>query len=179
MNQTMTPATRTAMSPAQQQMNTIKTLLQQSQKAIASRLPKHLTPDRITKVAHTAINKTPKLLECSRESLLMSIMQAAELGGGGAWIHYAATKGAIDSLTRGLAKEVASEGIRVNAVAPGLIETDLHAAAGKPERLTEMAAALPAGRAGSPEEVADCVCWLASEAASYITGAIIPVAGGR
>ncbi|MFI7886274.1 SDR family oxidoreductase [Pseudomonas juntendi] len=105
--------------------------------------------------------------------------RAAELGGGGEWIHYAATKGAIDSLTRGLAKEVASEGIRVNAVAPGLIETDLHAAAGKPERLTEMAAALPAGRAGSPEEVADCVCWLASEAASYITGAIIPVAGGR
>ncbi len=80
MNQTLTPATRPALTPAQQQMNTIKTLLQQSEKAIASRLPKHLTPDRITKVALTAINKTPKLLECTRESLLMSIMQAAELG---------------------------------------------------------------------------------------------------
>lgn len=80
MNQTATPATRPAQSPAQQQMNTIKALLQQSEKAIASRLPKHLTPDRITKVALTAINRTPKLLECTRESLLMSIMQAAELG---------------------------------------------------------------------------------------------------
>ncbi|MCU7647538.1 SDR family oxidoreductase [Pseudomonas piscis] len=105
--------------------------------------------------------------------------RAAELGGGGEWIHYAATKGAIDSLTRGLAKEVAEEGIRVNAVAPGLIETGLHAAAGKPERLSEMSTGVPAGRAGLPEEVADCVCWLASAAASYVTGAIIPVAGGR
>ncbi|MGE8414459.1 MAG: SDR family oxidoreductase [Pseudomonas sp.] len=105
--------------------------------------------------------------------------RAAELGGGGEWIHYAATKGAIDSLTRGLAKEVAGEGIRVNAVAPGLIETQLHAAAGKPERLAEMSTGVPAGRAGLPEEVADCVCWLASAAASYVTGAIIPVAGGR
>lgn len=80
MSQTMTPASRPAQTPAQVQLNTIKTLLQQSEKAIASRLPKHLTPDRITKVALTAINKTPKLMECSRESLLMSIMQAAELG---------------------------------------------------------------------------------------------------
>ena len=80
MSQTMTPASRPAQTPAQVQLNTIKTLLQQSEKAIASRLPKHLTPDRITKVALTAINKTPKLLECSRESLLMSIMQAGARG---------------------------------------------------------------------------------------------------
>ncbi|MDO7900830.1 SDR family oxidoreductase [Pseudomonas sp. K1(2024)] len=105
--------------------------------------------------------------------------RAAELGGAGEWIHYAASKGAIDSLTRGLAKEVAGDGIRVNAVAPGLIETELHAAAGKPERLAEMSSGVPAGRAGLPQEVADCVCWLASEAASYVTGTIVPVAGGR
>ena len=78
--QTLTPATRSTMSVAQTQMNTIKDLIERSKNAIASRLPKHLTPDRIMKVALTAINKTPKLLECSRESLLMSIMQAAELG---------------------------------------------------------------------------------------------------
>lgn len=115
-----------------------------------------------------------------RGGLIVNVSsRAAELGGGGEWIHYAASKGAIDSFTRGLAKEVASEGVRVNAVAPGLIETELHAAAGKPERLAVMAASVPAGRAGTPEEVANCVCWLASAEASYVTGAIIPVAGGR
>ncbi|WXL25219.1 SDR family oxidoreductase [Ectopseudomonas mendocina] len=105
--------------------------------------------------------------------------RAAELGGSGEWIHYAASKGALDTMTRGLAKEVADEGIRVNGIAPGLIETDLHAAAGKPERPALMAPTVPVGRAGSPEEVADCVGWLASPEASYVTGAIIPVSGGR
>jgi len=105
--------------------------------------------------------------------------RAAELGGSGEWIHYAATKGALDSLTRGLAKEVALEGIRVNGVAPGLIDTDLHAANGKPERVAQMAPSIPLGRAGLPEEVADCVAWIASAAAGYVTGAIVPVSGGR
>ncbi len=76
-------------------------------------------------------------------------------------------------------KEVAGEGIRVNAVAPGLIETDLHAFAGKPDRPAQMAAGIPLGRPGVPAEVADCVSWLVSEAASYVTGAIVPMAGGR
>lgn len=105
--------------------------------------------------------------------------RAAELGGSGEWIHYAATKGALDSLTRGLAKEVAREGIRVNGVAPGLIDTDLHAANGKPERVAQMAPSIPLGRAGLPEEVADCVAWIASAGAGYVTGAIVPVSGGR
>ena len=105
--------------------------------------------------------------------------RAAELGGSGEWIHYAATKGALDSMTRDLAKEVADEGIRVNGVAPGLIETDLHAAAGMPERTVQMAATVPLGRAGLPEEVANCIGWLASPEASFVTGAIIPVSGGR
>lgn len=105
--------------------------------------------------------------------------RAAQLGSAGEWIHYAASKGALDTLTIGLAKEVALEGIRVNSIAPGLIETDLHAAAGRPERPAQMAPSIPMGRSGSPEEVAECVSWLVSPAASYVTGAIIPVAGGR
>lgn len=105
--------------------------------------------------------------------------RAAQLGSPGEWIHYAASKGALDTLTAGLAKEVALEGIRVNTVAPGLIETDLHASAGCPDRVERMAPGIPMGRAGSPQEVADCISWLVSSAATYVTGAIIPVAGGR
>jgi NAD(P)-dependent dehydrogenase (short-subunit alcohol dehydrogenase family) len=105
--------------------------------------------------------------------------RAAQLGGPGEWIHYAASKGAIDTLTIGLAKEVAGEGIRVNAVAPGLIETDLHAAAGEPGRPQRMAPGIPLARPGLPEEVAEAVVWLLSTSARYITGAILPVSGGR
>jgi NAD(P)-dependent dehydrogenase (short-subunit alcohol dehydrogenase family) len=105
--------------------------------------------------------------------------RAAEIGGAGEWVHYAASKGALDSLTIGAAKELAARGIRVNAVSPGLIETDLHARAGLPDRLTRLVGGVPMGRTGSPEEVAEAVLWLASDAASYITGVIIPISGGR
>ena len=104
---------------------------------------------------------------------------AAKLGGAGEWIHYAASKGGLDTLTVGLAREVASEGIRVNAVAGGLIATGLHAAAGAPDRLDRLAPGIPMGRAGTAEEVAAAVTWLMSPAASYVTGAIIAVGGGR
>jgi NAD(P)-dependent dehydrogenase (short-subunit alcohol dehydrogenase family) len=104
---------------------------------------------------------------------------AAKLGSPGEWIHYAASKGALDTLTIGLAREVASEGIRVNAVAPGLIDTGFHAAAGVPERPTHMAPGIPMGRAGTPDEVADAIIWLMSRSASYVTGANVPVGGGR
>jgi NAD(P)-dependent dehydrogenase (short-subunit alcohol dehydrogenase family) len=105
--------------------------------------------------------------------------RASELGGAGEWIHYAASKGALDSLTIGAAKELALRGIRVNAVSPGLIETELHARAGLPDRLTRLAGGVPMGRAGSAQEVAAAVLWLLSPEASYMTGVIIPVSGGR
>ena len=105
--------------------------------------------------------------------------RAAHTGSAGEWVHYAASKGAIDSFTIGLAREVATEGIRVNAVAPGLIETGLHAANGEPGRLQRLAGTIPMGRAGLPAEVAEGVLWLLSPAASYTTGAILEIGGGR
>jgi NAD(P)-dependent dehydrogenase (short-subunit alcohol dehydrogenase family) len=105
--------------------------------------------------------------------------RAAELGGAGEWIHYAASKGALDSLTVGASKELAARGIRVNAVSPGLIQTDLHARAGLPDRLTRMVGGVPMGRVGLVEEVATSVLWLLSPEASYITGVILPISGGR
>ncbi|MBI1775673.1 MAG: SDR family oxidoreductase [Proteobacteria bacterium] len=104
---------------------------------------------------------------------------AARLGGPGEWVHYAASKGAIDTFTIGLAKEVAAEGIRVNAVRPGLIETEIHASAGDPNRLQRLAPLVPMRRAGTPEEVAETIVWLLSPASSYLTGALIDVSGGR
>jgi len=105
--------------------------------------------------------------------------RAAHTGSAGEWVHYAASKGAIDSFTIGLAREVATEGIRVNAVAPGLIETGLHAANGAPDRLNRLASTIPLQRPGLPLEVAEAVLWLLSPAASYTTGAILEVGGGR
>ena len=105
--------------------------------------------------------------------------RAAKTGSAGEWVHYAASKGAIDSFTIGLAREVATEGIRVNAVAPGLIETGLHAANGAPDRLERLAETIPMQRPGAPIEVAEAVLWFLSPAASYTTGAILEVGGGR
>jgi len=105
--------------------------------------------------------------------------RAAHTGAAGEWVHYAASKGAIDSFTIGLAREVATEGIRVNAVAPGLVDTELHAANGEPGRLQRLMPTIPMQRAGLPNEVAEAVLWLLSPAASYTTGAILEVGGGR
>ena len=104
---------------------------------------------------------------------------AARTGSAGEWVHYAASKGAIDTFTIGLAREVATEGIRVNAVAPGLVETGLHAANGEPERLERLKPTIPMGRPGRPEEIAEAAVWLLSEGASYVTGSILEVGGGR
>ena len=105
--------------------------------------------------------------------------RAAQLGGSGEWVHYAASKAALEIMTVGLAREVGAEGIRVNAVSPGLIETDIHAAAGDPERAARMGAATPMGRSGTADEVATVIAWLLSPEASYVTGSIVNVAGGR
>jgi NAD(P)-dependent dehydrogenase (short-subunit alcohol dehydrogenase family) len=104
---------------------------------------------------------------------------AARLGGSGQYVDYAASKGAIDTLTIGLAKEVALEGIRVNAVRPGIIETDIHASGGEPDRARKMAPLVPMQRAGSAEEVAQAIVWLLSDESSYTTGTLLDVTGGR
>ncbi|MFG2295949.1 SDR family NAD(P)-dependent oxidoreductase [Streptomyces sp. NPDC048603] len=104
---------------------------------------------------------------------------AATLGSPGDYVHYAATKAATDALTVGLAKELGPSGIRVNAVAPGIIETDMHAAMGDPDRPAKAAASIPLGRPGAPGEIAAAVAWLLSPEASYTTGTVLRVSGGR
>jgi NAD(P)-dependent dehydrogenase (short-subunit alcohol dehydrogenase family) len=104
---------------------------------------------------------------------------ASRLGSGGQYVDYAASKGAIDSFTLGLAREVAAEGVRVNAVRPGLIDTTIHASGGLPQRVRDLAPTVPMQRGGSADEVAQAIVWLLSDAASYTTGALIDVSGGR
>lgn len=130
---------------------------------------------------------------CAREAVLrMSTAQdgrggvivnvssvAARTGSPNEYVDYAASKGAIDSFTRGLAAEVAAEGIRVNAVRPGFIHTEMHASGGEPDRIERVKASVPLGRGGRAEEVAQAILWLLSAEASYTTGAFIDVAGGR
>jgi NAD(P)-dependent dehydrogenase (short-subunit alcohol dehydrogenase family) len=104
---------------------------------------------------------------------------ASRLGSPGQYVDYAAAKGAIDSMTIGLSKEVAAEGIRVNAVRPGLIETDIHASGGLPDRVRDLSATVPLQRGGTALEVAQAIVWLLSPEASYTTGALVDVSGGR
>ncbi len=147
------------------------------------------TLDRLDAVALSemlAVNVTSAFVACREAirrlpdggSIVNISSRAAQLGGAGEWVDYAATKGAIETLTRGLALEVAARGIRVNGVRPGLIDTDfhLHAPAGRVER---MAPGIPMQRPGSADEVAAAVLWLCSPAASYVTGSFIDVSGGR
>ena len=104
---------------------------------------------------------------------------AAVLGAPGEYVDYAASKGAIDTFTKGLAIEVADEGIRVNTVRPGVIYTDIHASGGEPDRVDRIKQSVPMQRGGTVEEVANAILWLLSEEASYTTGALIDVTGGR
>lgn len=145
---------------------------------------------RLTRVLAT--NVTGSFL-CAREAIRR--MSTAHGGGGGAivnvssmaarlgapneYVDYAASKGAIDTFTVGLAREVAAEGIRVNAVRPGLIHTDIHASGGEPGRVERLQGTVPMQRGGDAEEVANVIVWLLSVAASYVTGAIVDVSGGR
>jgi NAD(P)-dependent dehydrogenase (short-subunit alcohol dehydrogenase family) len=104
---------------------------------------------------------------------------AARLGSPNEFVDYAGSKGAIDTFTIGLSKEVGPEGIRVNAVRPGLIDTEIHAVAGKPDRAHVMGKAMPLGRAGTADEVGEAIVWLLDDASSYVSGSILDVAGGR
>ncbi len=139
-----------------------------------------------------ATNVTGTLLCCREAVKRMSLSRggqggaivnvssvAARLGAAGEYVDYAASKGAVDALTRGLALEVASEGIRVNCVRPGYIRTDMHAAGGEPGRVDRLAGSIPMRRGGEPSEVAHAIRWLLTDEASYVTGSFIDVAGGR
>jgi NAD(P)-dependent dehydrogenase (short-subunit alcohol dehydrogenase family) len=112
-------------------------------------------------------------------SVVLVSSAASRLGSPFEYVDYAGSKGAIDTLTIGLAKELAPQGVRVNAVRPGLIETDIHASGGQPDRAKRLGAATPMRRAGRPAEVAEAIVWLLSDSASYTTGALLDVAGGR
>lgn len=146
--------------------------------------------DRLQQVLHT--NVIGSFL-CAREAVRrMSIRHggqggaivnvssmAARLGSPNEYVDYAASKGAVDAMTVGLAKEVAAEGIRVNAVRPGVIRTEIHASGGEPNRVDRVKGSVPMLRGGEPEEVAQAIAWLLSDLASYTTGAFIDVSGGR
>jgi NAD(P)-dependent dehydrogenase (short-subunit alcohol dehydrogenase family) len=112
-------------------------------------------------------------------SIVLLSSAASRLGGPNEYIDYAASKGAVDTLCIGLAKEVATEGVRVNVVRPGVIDTEIHARGGQPNRIEQMLPLLPMGRAGEAAEVADAVVWLLGDEASYCTGSVLDVAGGR
>jgi NAD(P)-dependent dehydrogenase (short-subunit alcohol dehydrogenase family) len=104
---------------------------------------------------------------------------AATIGGPNEYTWYAASKGAVESLTAGLGKELTGDGIRVNCVSPGMIETTIHAVSGQPDKLKRLAPMIPMGRPGQPDEVAEAILFLLSDAASYITGTVLHVTGGR
>lgn len=139
-----------------------------------------------------AVNLTGTLIGCAEAIKRMSTARggpggaivnvssaSARLGAPNLWMDYAAAKGGVDSLTIGLATELADQGIRVNAVRPGLIDTELHAASGMPDRVARAGRHMPMKRAGTAAEVADAILWLASPGASYVSGAIVDVAGAR
>ena len=149
-----------------------------------------MTGDRIN---HILAANVLSCFLCSREAVrrmgisfggnggsIVNVSSAASrLGAAGEYVDYAASKGAMDTLTIGLSKEVASDGIRVNSVRPGYIFTDIHANSGDPDRVEKLAKSLPMQRGGDPKEVADAILWLLSEEASYVTGSFIDLAGGR
>jgi NAD(P)-dependent dehydrogenase (short-subunit alcohol dehydrogenase family) len=149
-----------------------------------------MTAARIARIL--AVNVTGSIL-CAREAIkrmstrhggpggaIVNVSSiASKLGGPGEYVDYAASKGAIDTFTIGLAKEVAGEGIRVNGVRPGLIRTEIHLASGDPARVERIGATVPLGRPGEAEEVARAILWLVSDEASYLSGALVDVSGGR
>ena len=149
-----------------------------------------MSADRINEILTT--NVTSAFL-CSKQAIrrmssrnggkggsIVNVSSAASrIGAAGEYVDYAASKGAIDTFTRGLALEVANEGIRVNCVRPGFILTDMHAAGGEPDRIERVKSSIPMQRGGTAEEVASSIAWLLSEEASYVTGSFVEASGGR
>jgi NAD(P)-dependent dehydrogenase (short-subunit alcohol dehydrogenase family) len=149
-----------------------------------------MTAERIQSVF--SVNVLGSML-CAREAIRRMAVSAggkggaivqvssisARLGSPFEYVDYAASKGAVETFTIGLAKEMATEGVRVNAVRPGLVYTDIHAKAGEPGRVKRLEPGIPMQRGGQPEEIARTILWLLSEEASYVTGAILEVSGGR
>jgi NAD(P)-dependent dehydrogenase (short-subunit alcohol dehydrogenase family) len=129
--------------------------------------------------AREAIKRMSKKYQGSGGVIVNLSSAAARLGSPSEYVDYASSKGAIDTMTIGLSKELAAEGIRVNAVRPGLIDTDIHASGGQPDRVERFVSMIPMQRGGTAEEVANAVMWLVSDEASYVTGALIDVGGGR
>jgi len=149
-----------------------------------------MTADRIQRVidinlvsailtAREAARRMPKSKGGSGGSLVFLSSAAARLGGANNFADYAAAKGALDTLTRGLSDEISGDGVRVNAVRPGIIDTEIHADAGLPDRVAEIGHLQPMGRAGTAAETAEAILWLLSDAASYTTGTHLDVSGGR
>lgn len=144
-----------------------------------------MTPDRLDRIVR--VNLTGALYQAREAArrlpdggaIVFVSSAAARLGSPGSYVDYAATKGGVDTLTIGLAKELAPRRIRVTGVRPGVIDTDIHADGGEPDRVARLGPSLPFGRAGRPQEVAAAITWLLSEEASYASGAIIDVAGAR
>lgn len=133
--------------------------------------------------AYLCAREAARVLSRSRDgnggSVVIVSSAAARLGSPGEYVDYAGSKAAADALAIGLGKELGPEGVRVNAVRPGMIETGIHATSGDPDRARKLGAAAPLGRAGRPEEIAEAIVWLLSDAASYVTGSVLDVAGGR
>ncbi len=129
--------------------------------------------------AHAAVRAMSTEYGGAGGSIVNVSSAAARLGSAHQYVDYAASKAAIDTMTLGLAHEVASQGIRVNGVRPGLIETDIHASGGQPDRIARLAPGVPLGRGGTAEEVAEAIYWLMSDKSSYCTGSILDVSGGR
>ena len=129
--------------------------------------------------ARAAVQRMSTDLGGAGGSIVNVSSAAARLGSANQYVDYAAAKAAIDTMTLGLAHEVAQQGIRVNAVRPGLIETDIHASGGQPDRIAHLAPGVPMGRGGTADEVAEAIVWLMSDKSSYSTGAILDVSGGR
>ena len=129
--------------------------------------------------AREAARRLPKDRGGRGGSIVLVSSAASRLGSPFEYVDYAGSKAAIDTLTIGLAKELGAQGVRVNAVRPGLIETEIHASGGQPDRAQRLGASTPLGRAGRPEEVGEAIVWLLDDGASYTTGAILDVAGGR